>query len=132
MNSKSEKKISLTKAELAIMQVLWQNTDSGAAQGFSAREINQALPEKQWQRTTLATMLARLEEKGAVQRQKAAIGNGYLYQAQIDEEQYRQSAANDLLDTLYHGSVRSLAASLVASRRLSAQDIDELRELFKL
>ena len=46
MNSKSEKKISLTKAELAIMQVLWQNTDSGAAQGFSAREINQALPEK--------------------------------------------------------------------------------------
>ena len=111
MNSKSEKKISLTKAELAIMQVLWQNTDSGAAQGFSAREINQALPEKQWQRTTLATMLARLEEKGAV---------------------HRQSAANDLLDTLYHGSVRSLAASLVASRRLSAQDIDELRELFKL
>lgn len=132
MNSKSEKKISLTKAELAIMQVLWQNTDSGAAQGFSAREINQALPEKQWQRTTLATMLARLEEKEAVQRQKAASGNGYLYQAQIDEEQYRQSAANDLLDTLYHGSVRSLAASLVASRRLSAQDIDELRELFKL
>lgn len=124
--------ISLTNAELAIMQVLWQNTDNGTAQGLSAREINQALPEKQWQRTTLATMLARLEEKGAVQRQKAASGNSYLYQAQIDEEQYRQSAANDLLDTLYHGSVRSLAASLVASRRLSAHDIDELRELFKL
>ncbi len=119
-------KTNLSRAELAIMQVLWQG------QALSAREINQALPEKQWQRTTLATMLARLEEKGAVRRQKAAGGNGYLYQSLIDEEEYRQSAANDLLDTLYHGSVRSLAASLAASRHLSEQDIEELRELFKL
>lgn len=120
---------SLTNAELAIMQVLWQN---GGEQGLFAREINQALPEKQWQRTTLATLLSRLEEKGAVRRQKAASGKGYAYLPLLNEEEYRSAAANSLLDNLYHGSVRSLAASLVASNRLSAQDIDELRELFKL
>ena len=121
--------ISLTNAELAIMQVLWQND---AEQGLSAREINQALPDKQWQRTTLATMLSRLEEKGVVQRQKAASGKGYIYQPLLNEEEYRSAAATSLLDNLYHGSVRSLAASLAANNRLSEQDIDELRELFKL
>lgn len=123
--------INLTKAELAIMQTLWQGQDEAPA-GISAKEINQCLADKQWQRTTLATMLSRLEEKGAVQRQKAASGNGYLYRATIDEEDYRSGAANDLLDTLYHGSVGSLAASLVASRQLTEEDIAELRELFKL
>ena len=123
--------INLTKAELAIMQALWQGQAEAPA-GLSAKQINQCLADKQWQRTTLATMLARLEEKGAVQRQKAASGNGYLYRAALDEEEYRQGAANDLLDTLYHGSVGSLAASLVASRQLSEKDIAELRELFKL
>lgn len=127
----SKNSINLTKAELAIIQVLWQGLTT-APHGLSAREINQALAEKQWQRTTLATMLSRLEEKGAVQRQKAASGNGYLYQPLLDEEEYRNAAANDLLDTLYHGSVRSLAASLVASRQLSPQDIEELRDLFNL
>lgn len=126
-NEQAESKFNLTNAELAIMQVLWQNE-----QPVCAREINLAMPEKQWQRTTLATLLARLEEKGAVQRQKAASGNGYLYQAVLSEETYRSAAANSLLDNLYHGSVGSLAASLVASRRLSEQDIEELRELFKL
>ncbi len=118
--------INLTKAEVAIMQALWQGGE------LSAKQINQSLTDKHWQRTTLATMLTRLEEKGVVQRQKAASGNGYLYRALLDEEDYRQSAANELLDTLYHGSVGSLAASLVASRQLSEQDIAELRELFKL
>lgn len=121
----------LTKAELAIMQVLWQG-QATASEGLSAKQINQCLADKHWQRTTLATMLTRLEEKGVVQRQKAASGNGYLYRALLDEEDYRQSSANELLDTLYHGSVGSLAASLVASRQLSEQDIAELRELFKL
>lgn len=123
--------INLTKAELAIMQVLWQG-QATASEELSAKQINQCLADKQWQRTTLATMLTRLEEKGVVQRQKADSGNGYLYRALLDEEDYRQSAANELLDTLYHGSVGSLAASLVASRQLSEQDIAELRELFKL
>ena len=123
--------INLTKAELAIMQVLWQG-QATASEGLSSKQINQSLADKHWQRTTLATMLTRLEEKGVVQRQKAASGNGYLYRALLDEEDYRQSAANELLDTLYHGSVGSLAASLVASRQLSEQDIAELRELFKL
>ena len=72
--------INLTKAELAIMQVLWQG-QATASEGLSAKQINQSLADKHWQRTTLATMLTRLEEKGVVQRQKASSGNGYLYRA---------------------------------------------------
>ncbi len=62
----------LPDAELEIMNALW---DADAP--LTAAELETALPGPPRARTTLLTLLARLEEKGCVTREKQ--GRGYLY-----------------------------------------------------
>ena len=64
----------LPDAELEIMNALW---DADAP--LTAAELETALPGPPRARTTLLTLLARLEEKGCVTREKQ--GRGYLYTA---------------------------------------------------
>ena len=66
----------LPDAELEIMNALW---DADAP--LTAAELETALPGPPRARTTLLTLLARLEEKGCVTREKQ--GRGYLYTAAL-------------------------------------------------
>ena len=59
----------LPDAELEIMNALW---DADAP--LTAAELETALPGPPRARTTLLTLLARLEEKGCVTREKAGEG----------------------------------------------------------
>ena len=59
----------LPDAELEIMNALWD-----AAAPLTAAELETALPGPPRARTTLLTLLARLEEKGCVKPRKAGEG----------------------------------------------------------
>jgi hypothetical protein len=50
----------------------------------------------------------------------------------ISEAEYNDWATHDLISRVYHGSARDLVAALVRSDGLTQDDIDELRDLFKL
>lgn len=115
----------ISEAELAVLQALWQ-----AGAGLTAQQLGERLAERCWKRTTIATLLARLTEKGAVEAEKQ--GRACTYRARLSEQDFRASAVENLLERVYHGSVGALAASLVASRELTEQDIEELRQIFKL
>ena len=71
----------LPDAELEIMNALW---DADAP--LTAAELETALPGPPRARTTLLTLLARLEEKGCVNREKQ--GRGYLYTATLTRSEY--------------------------------------------
>lgn len=71
----------LPDAELEIMNALW---DADAP--LTAAELETALPGPPRARTTLLTLLARLEEKGCVIREKQ--GRGYLYTAALTRAAY--------------------------------------------
>ncbi len=71
----------LPDAELEIMNALW---DADAP--LTAAELETALPGPPRARTTLLTLLARLEEKGCVTREKQ--GRGYLYTAALTRAAY--------------------------------------------
>ena len=71
----------LPDAELEIMNALW---DADAP--LTAAELETALPGPPRARTTLLTLLARLEEKGCVTREKQ--GRGYLYTAVLTRAAY--------------------------------------------
>ena len=100
----------LPDAELEIMNALW---DADAP--LTTAELETALPGPPRARTTLLTLLARLEEKGCVTREKQ--GRGYL-----------PAESRSLWGRLFGGSPRNFVAALAETDTLTDADIDELAE----
>lgn len=109
----------LPDAELEIMNALWD-----AAAPLTAAELETALPCPPRARTTLLTLLARLEEKGCVNREKQ--GKRYLYTATLTRSEYLPAESKSAWHRLFDGSPRSFVAALAETDALTDADIDEL------
>ena len=115
----------ISDSELEVMKVLWQ------AEGpIPVTEIRETLQKSRgWEATTVKTLVARLVSKGVVRQEKR---NVYYYSPLISEREYNGWATRDLIERIYSGSARDLIAALVRSESLSAADIEELREMFRV
>ena len=109
----------LPDAELEIMNALW---DADAP--LTAAELETALPGPPRARTTLLTLLARLEEKGCVTREKQ--GRGYLYTAALTRAEYLPAESRSVWGRLFGGNPRNFVAALAETDTLTDADIDEL------
>lgn len=109
----------LPDAELEIMKELW-----AAGEPLTRPQLEQRLARKSWTSTTLLALLARLESKGFVSRQK--LGKGYLYAAQVTRQEYLPVESRSALGRMFGGSARNLVAALAETHALSDTDIDEL------
>ena len=109
----------LPDAELEIMNALWD-----VAAPLTAAELETALPGPPRARTTLLTLLARLEEKGCVNREKQ--GRGYLYTTTLTRSEYLPAESKSAWHRLFGGSPRSFVAALAETDALTDADIDEL------
>lgn len=112
----------ITDSEYEIMNLLWE-----AGRPLSVAEIRRGLQGTGWEATTIKTLIARLTEKGALVRSKAGF---YLYAPTLGREEYTASAADSLVNRLFRGSAKALVASLIGSKDLTEQDMEELRDLF--
>lgn len=115
------KKMSETEAE--IMEVLW---DSKAP--MSASELIDFFAERRgkvWKAPTLATFLSRLNQKGLVDSVRR--GRVPYYHPIQTKAAYMQSLAQEVLDTMYQGSVTKFFAALCGDTPLSAKDREELK-----
>ncbi len=111
--------VRLTPAEMELLQLLWKR---GAA---TLSDVHGAL-ERPLGYTTVQTRLNRLHAKGVVARGDERPAR---YRALIAP---RDVAAGDLrllVDNVADGSVVPLVAQLVQDRRLSSQEIAELKAL---
>lgn len=61
----SKESISIGESELEIMKVIWR-----AGMPINSTTISEAVKDKGWKRTTIATFLARLVEKEAISAKK--------------------------------------------------------------
>ena len=100
-----EKLRRLPDSELAVMQALWR-----ADAPLTRPELDAALTHREWAATTVVALLARLEGKGFIAREKQ--GRGYL----------------TLLGTLYGGRPRNFIAALHDADALTPNDIAELED----
>ena len=115
--------ISIGDAELAIMKVVWK-----AKAPVTSLDIGKAVEEKGWKKTTIATFLTRLVEKGALAAEKQ--GKLYYYTPLLSEKDHRKAQTRHLIQSLYNGSVRDFAAALFEEQELSQRDVQELRAIF--
>ena len=114
----------ITDSELEVMHVLWD-----AADALPIAEIRRTLQERRgWESTTIKTLVQRLCNKGAVAQEKRQV---FYYRALISEKEYNDWATGDLIRRLYRGSAKDLVAALVHADELTAEDVDELRAMFR-
>ncbi len=117
------KKITVSDAELEILEVLWSSEDA-----LNAGEIRSRLQEsREWERTTVLTLIRRLLDKGILSQEKREV---YYYTPLIRREDYIKEETRNFVDKYFKGSSRNLAAALVNSEALTQEDIRELRDYF--
>lgn len=115
----------ISDSELEVMRVLWHAGDA-----LPVTEIRETLQRSRgWEATTVKTLISRLVTKGVLRQEKRGV---FYYSPLISEAEYNDWATHDLISRVYHGSARDLVAALVRSDGLTQDDIDELRDLFKL
>lgn len=112
-------KQTLTAAEQAIMDVLWESKH-----WMTINELIEYFKYsgKEWKRQTINTFLTRLIEKGLV------VKNGRKYIYAYSKEEYNAQRASELLTTLYNGSLKNFVAALSSTHVLKSEDIQELKE----
>ena len=112
-----EQKITVSDSELEILEVLW-----AAGNALNAGEIRSALDaHKNWERTTVLTLIQRLVKKGALLQD---------YTPCIAREEYVRAETRNFVEKFFKGRSRNLAAALVDSEALTRKDIEELRDYF--
>ena len=111
----------LPDAELEIMKELW-----AAGEPLTRAALEQRLTRRQWSSTTLLALLARLEEKGYVAREKQ--GRGYLYTAVLTREEYLPVESRSALGRMFGGSAKNLVAAMAETNALTDAEIDELAD----
>ena len=115
----------ISDSELEVMRVLWQ-----AGEPLGVNRIREALQHSRgWEATTVKTLVARLTAKGVIRQEKRGV---FHYSPLITENEYNSWATDNLIRKLYRGRARGLVAALVQSDGLTREDIEELRQLFRV
>lgn len=120
----SSKTISLTPAEWQIMEELWKQHPR------TLMELVHAIaPETGWSKSTIVTMITRLESKGALCYEEG--GRARKYSPTITREQAAVQETETLLHRLYRGSVAMMVNTIADGRGLSSEDIEELSAILQ-
>lgn len=118
-----DKKVMVSEAELAVMEVLWS-----VGEPATAFAIRQKLNEtNDWERTTVLTLIQRLVKKGVIEQEKREV---YYYSPLISREEYRHQETQTFINRMYKGHAKELIAALFQENNLTKQDIEELRDYF--
>ena len=118
----SVQQVRLTDAEWQVMECLW------AGAPMSGREVTQALePKTGWSRSTILTLLSRLEAKGAVAGNSE--GGKKLFSPLLGREDAALQETETFLDKVYHGSLSLMVSALTQRQALSPEEIRQLHQL---
>jgi BlaI family transcriptional regulator, penicillinase repressor len=114
----------ISTAESQVMEALWRR------EPLSAEEIMAEIGASQgWAEGTVKTLLNRLLTKQAVAAERD--GRRYLYRPLVKREDYVEAESQGLLDRLFDGRLAPLVSHFSERRRLSPEDIAELKRLIR-
>ena len=112
--------VKLFDSELKIMGVLWREGDA------TAKHISDVLKEETgWNKNTTYTLIKRCIKKGAIKRSEP----NFMCHALISKEEVQKAETEELINKVYDGSVDKLFAALLGSRKLSARQIEKLKQI---
>ena len=110
----------LFDSEMKVMDVLWREGD------LPAKAIAKTLTEEiGWNVNTTYTLIKRCIAKEAIERSEP----GFMCRALVSKEQVQQEETQELIDKVFDGSADKLFASLLGGRRISREQLEQLRRM---
>ena len=112
------KRAPLSASEWRVMEQLWTGPKT-------LMELVRTLKDSAgWAKSTVTTMVRRMEEKGLVGYETA--GRTKVFRALLAREEAAAAETDSLLERAFHGSVGLLVSSLADRSSLTRADIQEL------
>jgi len=119
----NEETTKLFDSELKVMNVLWKDGDVPAK--YIANILNKELG---WNKNTTYTLIKRCMKKGAIERSEP----NFMCHALIPKQKVQEAETNELIDKVYDGSVDKLFAALLGRKKLSAKQIEKLKQIVEI
>lgn len=118
-------KQTITDSEYAIMRILWK-----AEKQMTVADVVRELDGNDWTASTVSTFLHRLLKKEVIACDKKGKTN--LYYPLLKQSEYDLSETENFLSKIYKGSVKNLVAALYENKKLSNEDMSDLKKMFEL
>jgi BlaI family transcriptional regulator, penicillinase repressor len=113
--------VTLTDAELRVMNALWGHPES------TVNDVVERIGRPRLARNTVMTVLGVLERKGYLTH--TASGRTFVYRPVVDRNAARHRVIDHVVSRFFDDSPKSLLLQLVGSERISKADLDEIAEL---
>lgn len=114
--------IKLFDSERKVMECLWKQGD------LSAKELAEQLEASVgWSKPTTYTVIRKCVAKGAVKR----IEPGFVCRALVSRDAVCERETEELIQRNYGGSADRLVASLLGRKKLSAGEIERMKDLIR-
>jgi BlaI family transcriptional regulator, penicillinase repressor len=120
-----EPRLPMSDAEREVLKVLW---DHGPA---LVRELLERLAEqgKDWSRTTVITLLQRLEKKGYVESDKSQFA--FVFRAVVSREDVMHERMTNLAGELCDGEALPLVLAFAQRHRFSPEELARFRKMIE-
>ena len=112
----------LTKAELEIMQVIWN-----LGHEFVVRDIHDLLPEPKPAYSTVSTIVRILDTTGFLSHK--TYGHSNVYMTCVSKDDYTESFMHGVLNSFFDGSVSRLVNYFSSRKSISAHETDEILQI---
>ena len=111
-----------TKAELEILQVLWERGEA------TVREVHQALQEqRETGYTTVLKLMQIMAEKGLLERDESQ--RAHVYRARHRQGDTQKQLLGQLMDKAFGGSAALLVQQALETRKTTPREIREIRAI---
>ena len=112
----------LSEAQMEIMNVVWNRGEATVADVWKALGSQRKLA-----RSTVVTMLTRLEEKGWLCCDEE--GHAFRYRATVPREATLGNVVHRLVDTVFGGSAEGLVMALLHGRGVSKEEARRIKKM---
>ncbi len=106
------------ESEYRFCLILWENEPINSTK--LARLCNERLG---WSRTTTYTVIKRLSERGVVKNENAVVTS------LVSKDEVQAAEIEELMEQTFEGSIPAFIAAFTKRRRLSREDVTEIRQM---
>lgn len=111
----------LSNAEEKLMKLIWNNGE------VFMKDLLELYPEPKPAKTTIATLLKRVQDKGFVAYKQ--FGNSRRYYPLIEKSVYFSNHLNKMISNYFNNSALTFASFFTKSGKMTYEELEELKKI---
>lgn len=120
LNFKS-KNMKLSNAEEKLMELIWRH------EKVFMKDLISLYPEPKPAKTTIATLLKRMQDKGVVGY--IQFGNSRQYHALVNKTDYFSNHLEGIINNYFDNSALKFASFFTKSHKMTYEELEELKKI---